>query len=207
LKDILSKKLVVFASGTGTTFEFLAESVKQGQIDADIVALFSDRPKSGAVERAGRFGIRVYIIKQNDMENTVDDMHNHLIAIDPDLIILAGYNRILPDEIVDFYPLKIINTHPSLLPCFGGRGMYGLNVHRAVIESGAKITGCTVHFVTRNVDGGPIIDQSTVEVRYDDTPEILQERVKREEKSVLLRAVNDILSKNIHVNGKRVSFS
>ncbi len=207
MKDILSKKLVVFASGTGTTFEFLAESVKQGQIDADIVALFSDRPKSGAVERAGRFGIRVYIIKQNDMENTVDDMHNHLIAIDPDLIILAGYNRILPDEIVDFYPLKIINTHPSLLPCFGGRGMYGLNVHRAVIESGAKITGCTVHFVTRNVDGGPIIDQSTVEVRYDDTPEILQERVKREEKSVLLRAVNDILSKNIHVNGKRVSFS
>lgn len=207
MKDILSKKLVVFASGTGTTFEFLAESVKQGQIDADIVALFSDRPKSGAVERAGRFGIRVYIIKQNDMENTVNDMHNHLIAIDPDLIILAGYNRILPDEIVDFYPLKIINTHPSLLPCFGGRGMYGLNVHRAVIESGAKITGCTVHFVTRNVDGGPIIDQSTVEVRYDDTPEILQERVKREEKSVLLRAVNDILSKNIHVNGKRVSFS
>lgn len=207
MKDILSKKLVVFASGTGTTFEFLAESVKQGQIDADIVALFSDRPKSGAVERAGRFGIRVYIIKQNDMENTVNDMHNHLIAIDPDLIILAGYNRILPDEIVDFYPLKIINTHPSLLPCFGGRGMYGLNVHRAVIESGAKITGCTVHFVTRNVDGGPIIDQSTVEVRYDDTPEILQERVKKEEKSVLLRAVNDILSKNIHVNGKRVSFS
>ncbi len=207
MKDILSKKLVVFASGTGTTFEFLAESVKQGQIDADIVALFSDRPKSGAVERAGRFGIRVYIIKQNDIENTVDDMQNHLIATDPDLIILAGYNRILPDEIVDFYPLKIINTHPSLLPCFGGRGMYGLNVHRAVIESGAKITGCTVHFVTRNVDGGPIIDQSTVEVRYDDTPEILQERVKREEKSVLLRAVNDILSKNIHVNGKRVSFS
>lgn len=207
MKDILSKKLVVFASGTGTTFEFLAESVKQGQIDADIVALFSDRPKSGAVERAGRFGIRVYIIKQNDIENTVDDMQNHLIATDPDLIILAGYNRILPDEIVDFYPLKIINTHPSLLPCFGGRGMYGLNVHRAVIESGAKITGCTVHFVTRNVDGGPIIDQSTVEVRYDDTPEILQERVKKEEKSVLLRAVNDILSKNIHVNGKRVSFS
>ena len=207
MKDILSKKLVVFASGTGTTFEFLAESVKQGQIDADIVALFSDRPKSGSVERAGRFGIRVYIIKQNDIENTVDDMQNHLIATDPDLIILAGYNRILPDEIVDFYPLKIINTHPSLLPCFGGRGMYGLNVHRAVIESGAKITGCTVHFVTRNVDGGPIIDQSTVEVRYDDTPEILQERVKREEKSVLLRAVNDILSKNIHVNGKRVSFS
>ena len=207
MKDILSKKLVVFASGTGTTFEFLAESVKQGQIDADIVALFSDRPKSGAVERAGRFGIRVYIIKQNDIENTVDDMQNHLIATDPDLIILVGYNRILPDEIVDFYPLKIINTHPSLLPCFGGRGMYGLNVHRAVIESGAKITGCTVHFVTRNVDGGPIIDQSTVEVRYDDTPEILQERVKKEEKSVLLRAVNDILSKNIHVNGKRVSFS
>ena len=207
MKDILSKKLVVFASGTGTTFEFLAESVKQGQIDADIVALFSDRPKSGAVERAGRYGIRVYIIRQNDMENTVDDMQNHLIAADPDLIILAGYNRILPDEIVDLYPFKIINTHPSLLPCFGGRGMYGLNVHRAVIESGAKITGCTVHFVTRNVDGGPIIDQSTVEVRYDDTPEILQERVKKEEKSVLLRAVNDILSKNIHVNGKRVSFS
>ena len=207
MKDILSKKLVVFASGTGTTFEFLAESVKQGQIDADIVALFSDRPKSGAVERAGRYGIRVYIIRQNGLENIADEINNSLNQINPDLIILAGYNRILPEKIVDSFPFRIINTHPSLLPCFGGHGMYGLNVHRAVIESGAKISGCTVHFVNRNVDEGPIIDQSTVEVRYDDTPEVLQERVKREEKIILIRAVNNILWKKIQVSGKRVSFS
>ena len=207
MKDILSKKLVVFASGTGTTFEFLAESVKQGQIDADIVALFSDRPKSGAVERAGRYGIRVYIIRQNGLENIADEINNSLNQINPDLIILAGYNRILPEKIVDSFPFRIINTHPSLLPCFGGHGMYGLNVHRAVIESGAKISGCTVHFVNRNVDEGPIIDQSTVEVRYEDTPEVLQERVKREEKIILIRAVNNILWKKIQVSGKRVSFS
>ena len=85
--------------------------------------------------------------------------------------------------------------------------MYGLNVHRAVIESGAKVSGCTVHFVNRNVDEGPIIDQSTVEVKYDDTPEVLQERVKKEEKIILIRAVNNILLKKIHVLGKRVSFS
>lgn len=203
----MSKKLVVFASGTGTTFEFLAESVKLGQIDANIVALFSDRPKSGAVEKAGRYGIRVYIIKQNGLENIADEINYSLNQINPDLIILAGYNRILPEKIVDSYPLRIINTHPSLLPCFGGHGMYGLNVHRAVIESGAKVSGCTVHFVNRNVDEGPIIDQSTVEVKYDDTPEILQERVKREEKIILIRAVNNILLKKIHVSGKRVSFS
>jgi phosphoribosylglycinamide formyltransferase-1 len=207
LKDILSKKLVVFASGTGTTFEFLAESVKLGQIDANIVALFSDRPKSGAVEKAGRYGIRVYIIKQNGLENIADEINYSLNQINPDLIILAGYNRILPEKIVDSYPLRIINTHPSLLPCFGGHGMYGLNVHRAVIESGAKVSGCTVHFVNRNVDEGPIIDQSTVEVKYDDTPEVLQERVKKEEKIILIRAVNNILLKKIHVSGKRVSFS
>ena len=207
MKDILSKKLVVFASGTGTTFEFLAESIKHGQIDADIVALFSDRPKSGAVEKAGRYGIRVYIIRQNGMENIADEINYSLNQITPDLIILAGYNRILPEKIVDSYPLRIINTHPSLLPCFGGHGMYGLNVHRAVIESGAKVSGCTVHFVNRNVDEGPIIDQSTVEVGYDDTPEVLQERVKREEKIILIRAVNNILWKKIHVSGKRVSFS
>ena len=203
----MSKKLVVFASGTGTTFEFLAESVKLGQIDANIVALFSDRPKSGAVEKAGRYGIRVYIIKQNGLENIADEINYSLNQINPDLIILAGYNRILPDKIVDSFPFKIINTHPSLLPCFGGHGMYGLNVHRAVIESGAKISGCTVHFVNRNVDEGPIIDQSTVEVRYEDTPEVLQERVKREEKIILIRAVNNILWKKIQVSGKRVSFS
>ena len=203
----MSKKLVVFASGTGTTFEFLVESVKQGQIDADIVALFSDRPKSGAVEKAGRYGIRVYIIRQNGLENIADEINYSLNQINPDLIILAGYNRILPEKIVDSYPLRIINTHPSLLPCFGGHGMYGLNVHRAVIESGAKVSGCTVHFVNRNVDEGPIIDQSTVEVKYDDTPEVLQERVKREEKIILIRAVNNILLKKIHVSGKRVSFS
>ena len=203
----MSKKLVVFASGTGTTFEFLAESVKHGQIGADIVALFSDRPKSGAVEKAGRYGIRVYIIKQNGLENIADEINYSLNQINPDLIILAGYNRILPEKIVDSYPLRIINTHPSLLPCFGGHGMYGLNVHRAVIESGAKVSGCTVHFVNRNVDEGPIIDQSTVEVKYDDTPEVLQERVKREEKIILIRAVNNILLKKIHVSGKRVSFS
>ena len=203
----MSKKLVVFASGTGTTFEFLAESIKHGQIDADIVALFSDRPKSGAVEKAGRYGIRVYIIRQNGMENIADEINYSLNQITPDLIILAGYNRILPEKIVDSYPLRIINTHPSLLPCFGGHGMYGLNVHRAVIESGAKVSGCTVHFVNRNVDEGPIIDQSTVEVGYDDTPEVLQERVKREEKIILIRAVNNILWKKIHVSGKRVSFS
>ncbi|MFG1460385.1 MAG: phosphoribosylglycinamide formyltransferase [Thermoplasmataceae archaeon] len=203
----MSKKLVVFASGTGTTFEFLAESVKLGQIDANIVALFSDRPKSGAVEKAGRYGIRVYIIKQNGLENIADEINYSLNQINPDLIILAGYNRILPEKIVDSYPLRIINTHPSLLPCFGGHGMYGLNVHRAVIESGAKVSGCTVHFVNRNVDEGPIIDQSTVEVKYDDTPEVLQERVKKEEKIILIRAVNNILLKKIHVSGKRVSFS
>ena len=203
----MSKKLVVFASGTGTTFEFLAESVKLGQIDANIVALFSDRPKSGAVEKAGRYGIRVYIIRQNGLENIADEINYSLNQINPDLIILAGYNRILPEKIVDSYPLRIINTHPSLLPCFGGHGMYGLNVHRAVIESGAKVSGCTVHFVNRNVDEGPIIDQSTVEVKYDDTPEVLQERVKREEKIILIRAVNNILLKKIHVSGKRVSFS
>ncbi len=203
----MSKKLVVFASGTGTTFEFLAESVKLGQIDANIVALFSDRPKSGAVEKAGRYGIRVYIIKQNGLENIADEINYSLNQINPDLIILAGYNRILPEKIVDSFPLRIINTHPSLLPCFGGHGMYGLNVHRAVIESGAKVSGCTVHFVNRNVDEGPIIDQSTVEVKYDDTPEVLQERVKKEEKIILIRAVNNILLKKIHVSGKRVSFS
>ena len=203
----MSKKLVVFASGTGTTFEFLAESVKHGQIDANIVALFSDRPKSGAVEKAGRYGIRVYIIKQNGLENIADEINYSLNQINPDLIILAGYNRILPEKIVDSFPLRIINTHPSLLPCFGGHGMYGLNVHRAVIESGAKVSGCTVHFVNRNVDEGPIIDQSTVEVKYDDTPEVLQERVKKEEKIILIRAVNNILLKKIHVSGKRVSFS
>ncbi len=205
--EILSKKLVVFASGTGTTFEFLIESVKRGQIDADIVALFSDRPKSGAVEKAEKYGIMVYMVRQNRLKDIGDEINNSLKQINPDLIILAGYNRILPEKIVDSYSFRIINTHPSLLPCFGGHGMYGLNVHRAVIESGAKISGCTVHFVNRNIDEGPIIDQSTVEVRDDDTPEILQERVKKEEKVILIRAVNNILSKKIHVSGKRVSFS
>lgn len=200
------KRIVVLASGEGTNFQAIIDAVSAGKIDAEIVALISDKKNCGAMRRAGENGIRaVSFPKTEENRRTYFEELASLIRSErPDLIVGAGFMKILPDWLVEEYTMMIINTHPALLPCFGGPGYYGRRVHEKVIESGARISGCSVHFVTPDVDAGPIIVQKAVEVMDDDTPETLSERIKGVEHPALIEAINTVLEGNFEISGKRV---
>ncbi|MEM0158331.1 MAG: phosphoribosylglycinamide formyltransferase [Thermoplasmataceae archaeon] len=204
----MPKKLVVFASGEGTNFQAIINAILQGDLNVSISALVTDRKQCGAISRAQRSGIPVHVIRQKrgSLDAFTDSLLNLLNSMEPDLIVLAGYLTILPDKIIEAYRYKIVNIHPSLLPCFGGIGMFGMKVHEAVISSGAKFSGCTVHFVDTTVDGGPIIGQAIVEIDDDDTPESLAEKIHAEEHVLLVRCIGEILERRFEVRGKRVVF-
>lgn len=200
------KRIVVLASGEGTNFQALIDAVAHGRIDADIAALISDRKGSGALRRARENGIQAISFPRT--EDNRDTYFKELLRLiksqEPDLIVTAGFMKIFPTWLVEEFPLRIINTHPSLLPCFGGPGFYGHKVHERVIESGARISGCSAHFVIPDVDAGPIILQKAVEVLDDDTPDSLSERIKEVEHEALVEAVGIVLQGKFRVSGKRV---
>ncbi len=179
--------VAVMASGGGTDFQSMIDASEAGEIEADMQLLVTNNPDAYCIERAKKHDIEYYVI---DHEGKSRKEHEQVIIdifedYDPDLIVLAGYMRILTDDFVDRYYGKMINIHPALLPLFGGEGMYGEKVHKAVLEAGMKRTGCSVHFVTSEVDGGPIIDQRCVPVKNDDDPHSLAERVKKKEHELL----------------------
>ncbi len=200
------KRIVVLASGEGTNFQALADAVKKGDLDAEIVGLISDRKGAGALKRARASGVKAISFPRTEenRENYFRELGSAILDLEPDLIVTAGFMKILPTWLVEKFRFRIINTHPSLLPCFGGPGFYGHRVHEKVLESGARISGCTVHFVTPDVDAGPIILQAPVEVMDDDTPDSLSERVKSVEHGLLVQAAGIVLTGNIDISGKRV---
>lgn len=180
-------EVAVMASGGGTDFQSIIDASESGEIDAEVVLLVTDNPEAYCVERAKNHDIDHHIIdhKGKGRSEHEKEIINVLDDYEPDLIVLAGYMRILTDDFVERYQGKLINIHPALLPLFGGKGMYGDKVHEAVLEAGMKRSGCSVHFVTSEVDGGPIIDQRCVPVKKDDDPHSLAERVKEEEHKLL----------------------
>lgn len=196
------KKICVMASGTGTTFKEIASSCRSGVIDGNVMALITDKPGSGAAKIAESIGISVLKFSPGHLEATLNSLKN----IEPDLVVLAGFLKILPQEFIREFSGKIINIHPSLLPAFGGKGMYGIHVQEVVISSGTKITGCTAHFVTDSVDAGPVIAQETVPVMDNDTPQSLQERVHRIELRLYVEVISALLTYEHEVCGNRVAF-
>ena len=190
----------------GTTLQSIVDACSSSLINATVIQLVSDKPDCGAVEIARRNSIKVLLLDCVTKEEFSHSLTNSEIGANCDVIVLAGFNRILPQEFVLRFEGKMINTHPALLPCFGGQGMYGMKVHRAVLESGTRISGASVHFVTNEVDCGPIIAQGTVEVLDSDTPESLAERVKVREKEVLIEAIRNLLERKFRIDGKRVYF-
>lgn len=198
------RSIAVLASGNGTNFQAIIEAVKAGVIGGSIAILLSDRKDAYALHRAEANGIpsRVIPFTKADPEIFYGKMRDAIRSVNPDLMVLAGFNRILPDRVLSGY--RAINIHPSLLPCFGGRGFYGLKVHEAVLASGAKFSGCTVHFVTGEVDGGPIILQRIVEVMGEDTPETLADRIHHEEHIAIVEAIRIVLEGNYTISGNRV---
>lgn len=174
------KRIVVFASGGGSNFTQIQKAVEADKINADIVLLISNNPKAGAVKYASDHGIAVKIINGKRFPDPIsyqDAFHEFIYPHEPDLLLLAGFMKLIPDSVVSKYNRKILNIHPALLPMFGGKGFYGMNVHRAVHAAGVKISGPTVHFVNEEYDAGPIIAQQAVPITVDDTPESIAAKV------------------------------
>lgn len=172
--------VAVLASGGGTNLQALIDHFAQDPAPAARIALvLSDRPDAGALERASRAGIRtaVVTVKGRDAGDVGREMLAYLDRDAIGIVALAGYLRLVPDEVVRRYRNRIVNIHPALLPAFGGAGYYGMRVHRAVIESGATVSGPTVHLVDEEYDSGRILAQWPVPVLTDDTAEALAARV------------------------------
>ena len=184
-------RIAVMASGGGTDLQSIIDACESGFIDGRVVAVISNVEGAYALERARMHGAEAILIKSRGKKRREHEKEvlTELDRIKPDLILLAGYMRVLTPDFIERYGGRIMNIHPALLPCFGGKGMYGENVHKAVLESGAKVSGCTVHFVTHEVDGGPIIVQRCVPVLEGDTVETLKARILEEEHKAYPEAV------------------
>ena len=164
--------------------------------------------RSGAIERAAKHGIpsRVYAKADwPDLEQLYGDLSELLKSLSVDYIVLAGWLKIIPESFIKRFEDRIINIHPSLIPSFCGAGMYGLNVHKAVLEYGAKISGCSVHFVNEVPDGGEIIAQRAVEVEDGDTPESLQSRILEVEHELLPWCVKMLCEGKVKKDGRKVT--
>ncbi|AEF16760.1 phosphoribosylglycinamide formyltransferase [Thermoanaerobacterium xylanolyticum LX-11] len=198
-------RLLVMASGNGTDFQSIIDGIKSGYINAEIVALISDKEGAYALKRAEMNNIPAYCIPKKKLKDKFyKELANVVNEINPDGIILAGFITILNEEIVNKYHNRIINIHPSLIPSFCGKGYYGINVHKAVVDYGVKYTGCTVHFVDSGADTGPIIMQDVVKVEDDDTPETVASKVLKLEHKLLPYAVKLFTEGRLKVEGRKV---
>lgn len=192
--------IAVFASHGGSNLQAIIDACKSGRLKARVCAVISNNPDAYALERARREGIDNYCLSHKVITDP-DELNKKtldvLVSHDTDIIILAGYLRKLGEPILRRYENRVFNIHPALLPKFGGKGMYGINVHKAVIEAGEKITGVTIHRVNEEYDSGDIVAQTQVEVLEDDTPESLAARVLEREHAFLVEVIGDIIDGRI----------
>ena len=191
-------RVAVLVSGGGTNLQAIIDAVKDGTItNTELVAVISNNANAYALTRAKENGIEALCISPKDYADR-EEFHKALLAElqenQVDLVVLAGFLVAVPPMIVEAYPNRIINIHPSLIPSFCGTGYYGLHVHEGVLSRGVKVTGATVHFVDTDTDTGPIILQKAVEVHQGDTPEVLQRRVMEEAEWKILPAAIDLIA-------------
>lgn len=203
--------VVVLVSGGGTNLQAVMDAVDEGRItNAKIAGVISNNPNAYALERARKKGIANCCISPKMFETREEFNEKFLEALDemePDLIVLAGFLVVIPPVMIRKYRNQMINIHPSLIPSFCGKGYYGLKVHEAALARGVKVTGATVHFVDEGTDTGPIILQKAVEIRQEDTPEVLQRRVMEQaEWKILPEAVDLIANGKIKVVDNQVRF-
>jgi phosphoribosylglycinamide formyltransferase 1 len=190
----MKKNIAIFASGEGTNAQRIIDYFRlSGQIRVSIIV--SNKPTANVLKRAEKENIAVLIINKADFyeSNTVI---NKLKDVKIDLIVLAGFLLMIPDSLVKAFPHKIINIHPALLPKFGGKGMYGMNVHKSVIESGEKQSGISIHYVNEHYDEGEIISQHNCEISENDTPETLALKIQKLEHEFFPKIIEKMLSEN-----------
>ena len=192
-------KIAVLVSGGGTNLQSIIDAVKVGELDCKIEMVISSKSYVYALERAKKAGIDTYVVSKKEYGENQSNRILELTEGKVDLIVLAGYLSILDGEILDKFKNRIINIHPSLIPSFCGPKMYGLHVHEAAIKKGVKVSGCTVHFVNNEVDGGAIILQEAVPVYFEDSAEDLQKRILVKEHLLLPKAIKLISEGKVNV--------
>ena len=201
-------KVAVLVSGGGTNLQAILDAIDSGRItNAEVSLVISNNPNAYALERAKNHGIEAVCISPKEFENR-EEFHKALLKklqeSGAELIVLAGYLVAIPPMIVEAFPNKIINIHPSLIPSFCGVGYYGLHVHEAALAKGVKVSGATVHFVSEEVDGGPIIYQEAVSIADLDTAEAIQKRVLEIEHKILPMVVRYYCEDKIKIEKGRV---
>ena len=191
-------EVVVLVSGGGTNLQAVIDAIEEGRItNTRITGVLSNNKNAFALERAKRHGIAGRCISPKDFASREEFNKEFMEAVDswkPDLIVLAGFLVVIPPAMIEKYRNRIINIHPSLIPSFCGTGFYGLKVHEAALARGVKVVGATVHFVDEGTDTGPIILQKAVEVKAEDTPEVLQKRVMEQAEWVILPKAIDMIA-------------
>ena len=203
------KRIAVLVSGGGTNLQALIDAQRRGEIiNGEIAAVIASKPGVYALERARRAGIPGCVVARKDYPSNqamTAALVDRLKGLNIDLVVLAGFMVILTEEMVRAYPNAILNVHPALIPSFCGEGCYGLRVHEMALEYGVKVSGATVHFVSEECDGGPIVLQKAVEVEENDTPETLQRRIMEQAEWVILpRAVSLFCQNRLKVEGRTV---
>ena len=200
-------RLAVFVSGRGSNLLSIASQINQGKLKAEISAVVSNNNDCKAIEYAKTERIPHYVVA-NLKNETASVSYDELIKIlkesEIDLIVLAGYLKKVPDSLIKEFKNRIINIHPALLPSFGGKGMYGINVHKAVFNSSAKISGPTVHFVNEIYDEGKIIAQKAVDISDVNSPEEISERVLKAEHELLPSVIKMFIDNKIRIEESRV---
>lgn len=201
--------IVVLVSGGGTNLQAIIDGIENGTIEnTRIAGVISNNKNAYALERATKHGIESVCISPKDYESREifnEEFTDKVAQMNPDLIVLAGFLVVIPGQMIEKYRNQIINIHPSLIPSFCGKGYYGLKVHEAALDRGVKVTGATVHFVDEGTDTGPIILQKAVEIKQEDTPEILQRRVMEQaEWNILPAAINLIARGKVNVEAGKV---
>ena len=203
------KRIAVLVSGGGTNLQALIDAKAAGKIpEGEFAAVVASSPDAYALQRAEKAGIPTYVINRKDYDSN-QELTIALTALlqeqKIDLIVLAGFMYILTRELVDAYPNAILNVHPALIPSFCGEGCYGLHVHEKALAYGVKVSGATVHFVSEECDGGPIILQKAVNVEEGDTPEVLQRRIMEQAEWIILPKAVDLFCRDeLSVEGRRV---
>ena len=203
------KRIAVLVSGGGTNLQALIDAQNRGElVNGEIAAVIASKPGAYALERAAKAGIPGYVVARKDYPNNqamTTALVDKLKRLDIDLVVLAGFMVILTEAMVKAYPNAILNVHPALIPSFCGEGYDGLHVHEKALEYGVKVSGATVHFVSEECDGGPIVLQKAVEVRADDTPETLQRRIMEQAEWVILpQAVSLFCQGRLRAEGRTV---
>jgi phosphoribosylglycinamide formyltransferase-1 len=211
MKGKTKLKIAALVSGSGRNLQSIIDSIEAGELDAEVAVVIASRDAIPALDRAKRYGIVSHIVSRKAHSGDISTMGIAISEIlrpyQIDLILLCGYLSFLSPELVQEYQGRIMNIHPSLLPAFGGQGAYGMNVHKAVIEHGVKVSGCTVFFVDAGEDTGQIILQRAIPVNENDTAQSLAQRVLAEEFIAYTDAVKLFAAGRLIIEGQKVRVS